>query len=163
MPTELHNRITTLGNLLTEQKLTLGTAESCTGGLIAAALTDISGSSAWFSGGIVSYANEVKENVLRVPRATLIDHGAVSSETVHAMMAGTCAVLSVDCAVAVSGIAGPTGGTAEKPVGTVWLAACTPYAHSIKKFLFTGTRDSVRQQTVRAAIEELVTLLTTNQ
>ena len=156
---DLHPSILRLGALLTDKGMQLGTAESCTGGLIAAACTDVSGSSAWFSGGVVAYANEIKEQVLGVPHETLVAHGAVSGETVEAMVRGAARVLGVHCAVAVSGIAGPTGGTPEKPVGTVWLAACAGEALSVRCFHFTGSREAVRLQTVQAAIQELTALL----
>ncbi len=159
MNTNIHDRIALLGTLLTQQGLTLGTAESCTGGLIAAMLTDISGSSAWFAGGVVSYANSVKTNVLGVPESTLAACGAVSGETVTAMVKGACTLLGVECAVAVSGIAGPTGGTPDKPVGTVWMATAVGDTLQVHCHLFTGSRESVRLQTVRAAVETLITLL----
>lgn len=111
-----------LGNLLKEQGLTIGTAESCTGGYIGHRITTIPGSSAWFKGGIISYANEVKMEQLQVSSATLAAHGAVSEATVREMLAGLFKQLSVDIGIAVSGIAGPDGGTADKPVGTVWVA-----------------------------------------
>lgn len=113
----------TLGELLKKKKLTVSTAESCTGGSIAARLTSIAGSSEYFNGGIVAYSNEVKMNILHVSRETLEKHGAVSEETVVEMVKGAMKALKTDCAVATSGIAGPGGGTPEKPVGTVWIAA----------------------------------------
>ena len=107
---------------LTQKGRTVATAESCTGGAIAAAITAIPGSSAIFKGGIVAYSNEVKANVLGVSEETLATHGAVSEETVLQMAQGARALLKTDYAVATSGIAGPGGGTPEKPVGTVWMA-----------------------------------------
>lgn len=112
-----------VGELLKKKKLTVSTAESCTGGSIAARLTSIAGSSEYFNGGIVAYSNEVKMNILHVSRQTLEKHGAVSEETVVEMVKGAMKALKTDCAVATSGIAGPGGGTPEKPVGTVWIAA----------------------------------------
>lgn len=112
-----------VGELLKKKKLTVSTAESCTGGSIAARLTSIAGSSEYFNGGIVAYSNEVKMNILHVSRETLEKHGAVSEETVVEMVKGAMKALKTDCAVATSGIAGPGGGTPEKPVGTVWIAA----------------------------------------
>ncbi len=102
---------------------TLATAESCTGGAISAALTGVAGSSAVFKGSVVAYCNSVKAAVLGVSEATLCAHGAVSEETVREMVVGAQRVLGAYCAVATSGVAGPSGGTAEKPVGTVWTAA----------------------------------------
>lgn len=112
-----------LGELLRAKKLMMGTAESCTGGRIANMITLIAGSSDYFAGGIVSYSNEVKHNVLGVSVENLRMHGAVSREVVEQMALGAIRTLGCDCSVATSGIAGPGGGTPEKPVGTVWVAA----------------------------------------
>ncbi|MBC8594383.1 CinA family nicotinamide mononucleotide deamidase-related protein [Oscillospiraceae bacterium N12] len=112
-----------VGNLLKKKNLTVSTAESCTGGSIAARLTSVPGSSEYFKGGIVAYSNEVKEELLHVSSVTLQERGAVSEETVIEMVKGAMDTLKTNCAVATSGIAGPGGGTKEKPVGTVWIAA----------------------------------------
>ena len=112
-----------VGELLKKKKLTVSTAESCTGGSIAARLTSIAGSSEYFNGSVVAYSNEVKMGLLHVSSETLEQHGAVSEETVIEMVKGAMKALKTDCAVATSGIAGPEGGTPEKPVGTVWIAA----------------------------------------
>lgn len=112
-----------IGNLLKKRKLTVSTAESCTGGSVAARLTSVSGSSEYFKGSIVAYSNEVKEALLHVSSETLGKKGAVSEETVIEMVKGAMKTLKTDCAVSTSGIAGPGGGTREKPVGTVWIAA----------------------------------------
>ncbi len=109
-------------NLAISQCITIGTAESCTGGNIAAELVKIPGSSGYFAGGIIAYSNDVKQNLLHVKRETLQNHGAVSEQTVKEMVHGTLDQLGVDVALAVSGIAGPEGGTPEKPVGTIWIA-----------------------------------------
>ncbi|MFZ1533366.1 MAG: nicotinamide-nucleotide amidohydrolase family protein, partial [Chitinophagaceae bacterium] len=111
-----------IGNILKAKGLTMATAESCTGGYIAHLITSVPGSSAYYKGTIVCYDNEVKENVLAVQHNTLLSTGAVSEETVKEMVKGALAKLNVDFAVATSGIMGPDGGTAEKPVGTVWIA-----------------------------------------
>ena len=111
-----------IGRLLREKKITLSTAESCTGGSIAARITSVSGSSDYFEGGVVAYSNEVKMNLLHVSPDTLEKHGAVSEETVIEMAKGVMNALKTDCAISTSGIAGPGGGTREKPVGTVWIA-----------------------------------------
>ena len=105
--------------------MTLGTAESCTGGMIAHKITSVSGSSAYFKGSIVAYSNEIKENVLKVDHKTLEKYGAVSEQTVKEMVAGTLNVINCDIALATSGIAGPTGGTINKPVGTIWIGCGT--------------------------------------
>lgn len=111
-----------IGDLLRKKKKTLSTAESCTGGSVAARITSVSGSSEYFKGGIVAYSNEVKINLLHVSVDTLEKHGAVSEETVIEMVKGVMNALKTDCAISTSGIAGPGGGTKEKPVGTVWIA-----------------------------------------
>lgn len=112
-----------IGELLKNKNLTVSTAESCTGGSIAARLTSIAGSSEYFNGGIVAYSNKVKMELLHVSSETLDQYGAVSEQTVVEMVKGAMKALKTDCAVATSGIAGPGGGTPEKPVGTVWIAA----------------------------------------
>lgn len=114
-----------IGELLKAKKMTLSTAESCTGGSIAALITSVPGSSEYFKGGVVAYSNEVKMNMLYVSPETLQKYGAVSRETVIEMVQGVMESMKTDCAVATSGIAGPGGGTPEKPVGTIWMAvAC---------------------------------------
>lgn len=114
-----------VGNMLLERNLQLATAESCTGGNIAHFITSVSGSSSYFKGSIVAYANETKENVLNVNPKTLSEFGAVSEQTAKEMVAGALKAINTDIAVATTGIAGPTGGTPEKPVGTIWLAVGT--------------------------------------
>ena len=112
-----------INDLFWREGLTLVTAESCTAGSVAAAITAVAGSSQFFKGGIIAYSNEIKESLLGVNHETLETHGAVSEETVIEMVKGAMKALKTDCAVATSGIAGPGGGTPEKPVGTVWIAA----------------------------------------
>lgn len=111
-----------IGELLRKRKMTLSTAESCTGGSVAARITSVSGSSDYFKGGVVAYSNEVKMNLLHVSADTLEKQGAVSEDTVIEMAKGAMNTLKTDCAISTSGIAGPGGGTKEKPVGTVWIA-----------------------------------------
>ena len=146
-----------LGILLKDRHLMMATAESCTGGGIAAAMTDTAGSSEWIVGGVVTYANEWKMNVLGVREETLQRHGAVSEATVHQMLDGLQMRFDVQAGVAVSGIAGPGGGTPEKPVGTVVIGAYAPHWRCVKTFHFSGLRDTVRQRTVNAAINLLIT------
>ncbi len=112
-----------INDLFWREGLTLATAESCTAGNVAAAITSVAGSSQFFKGGIIAYSNEIKENMLGVSSETLAAHGAVSEETVIEMAKGVMKLMNADCALATSGIAGPTGGTSDKPVGTIWLAA----------------------------------------
>jgi nicotinamide-nucleotide amidase len=138
---------------------TLATAESCTGGLVAARLTSVPGSSAVVRGGVVAYANEVKERELGVPAAALRSHGAVSAEVAEAMAHGARERLDVDVAVSVTGIAGPDGGTPEKPVGLVYLHAETPEGGRGREFSFPGDRASIRARSVVGALHLVRRLL----
>ena len=147
---------TNLAMKLTSSGKTMGTAESCTGGLIAALLTCIPGSSNWFKGSIVAYSNEIKEKVLGVDSAILKEHGAVSEETAIAMAGGTRKLLNVDCALAVTGIAGPGGGTHEKEVGTVCFAWDLKGELSSETEKFTGSRKQVREKAARHALDGLL-------
>jgi nicotinamide-nucleotide amidase len=140
--------------LLTSNK-TLSVAESCTGGLIGKSLTDISGSSAGFYGGFILYSNEAKMSLAGVSSDTLRDYGAVSEQTVKEMADGTRRKCGTDFAVAVSGIAGPGGGTVEKPVGTVWIGLSHQKGTTAKCFHFTGDRDMVREETVKESLNIL--------
>lgn len=149
-----------INNILAQRGLTLATAESCTGGGIAAAITAIPGSSAVFKGAVVAYANEIKQSVLRVSEETLLLHGAVSEATVREMAAGAARLMQTDCAIATSGIAGPGGGTKEKPVGTVWVA--TYIKGEIKSRLLTlddNGRTANIKATIAAALQMLLSLL----
>lgn len=134
---------------------TMATAESCTGGWVAKVCTDLSGSSAWFTGGFVTYSNDLKHQLLGVTEADLELHGAVSEPVVRAMVAGACRAANSDWAVAVSGIAGPSGGTVEKPVGTVWYSWGTTEQTQARCELFSGNRDDVRRQAVKAVLQAL--------
>ena len=142
---------------------TLATAESCTGGLVAARLTSVPGSSDVFLGSIVSYANDVKEQELGVPRETLERHGAVSAETAAAMAAGIRARLHADVGVSVTGIAGPGGGSDEKPVGLVYVHAETPEASQGIEFTYGQDRESIRRRATVASLHLLRRLLTQNR
>jgi nicotinamide-nucleotide amidase len=142
--------------------LTLGTAESCTGGMIAARLTDVAGSSDVFRGGVVAYANDVKEHELTVPAELLAAHGAVSAEVAAAMAQGVRRRLSVDVAVAATGIAGPGGGTPEKPVGLVFLHAAGPDGELAQQFEMPRDRDWIRARATVAALHLLRRLLTSD-
>lgn len=144
-----------IGELLVDRGWTMATAESCTGGLVAATLTDVSGSSRWFSGAVVAYSNEIKMSLLGVPEQILIDHGAVSEETVLAMAAGVCKRLGTDVGISLSGIAGPTGGTPDKPVGTVWMGWHVDGKTFAKRFCFDGDRAAVKHQSLKAVLEAL--------
>jgi nicotinamide-nucleotide amidase len=147
-------------DLLRERGLTIGTAESCTGGLVAARLTDVPGSSDVFRGAVVAYGNEVKEAQLGVPGDVLARFGAVSAETAAAMAAGARGTLGVDVAVAVTGVAGPGGGTAEKPVGLVFLHAVGPGGELARRLDFPGDRETIRLRSAVAALHLVRTLVT---
>jgi nicotinamide-nucleotide amidase len=139
--------------------LTVATAESCTGGMIAASLTDVAGSSKVFERGFVTYSNEAKTELLGVPAAMIAEHGAVSEPVARAMAQGALAHSYADVAVAVTGIAGPGGGTAEKPVGLVYIgAARRGSAATVERHVFGGDRADVRQATVQRALELLLSL-----
>lgn len=144
-----------VGKLLKAQNFSLATAESCTGGYIAHLITSIPGSSAYFKGSVVAYANEIKEQMLGVSHNTLEKNGAVSAETVFEMAAGIIREFKVDCAIAVSGIAGPDGGTEEKPVGTIWICVLTPKGAETRKFIFGDHRGRNIRRTATAALDML--------
>jgi nicotinamide-nucleotide amidase len=142
-----------------EQGLSLVTAESCTGGLVAARLTSVPGASDVFRGGVVAYENDVKLDRLAVPEEILAEHGAVSAETAAAMAAGARELLGADVAVAVTGIAGPDGGTPGKPVGLVYLHASAPGAEQSRELLLPGDREAIRRRATAAALHLLRELL----
>ena len=146
------------GRLLKQQGMTIATAESCTGGRLAAALNAQSGSSAYYMGSVVAYDNSVKTNVLGVSPEILNTDGAVSESTVRQMAEGVRTLLHTDYAIATSGIAGPTGGTPDKPVGTVWIAWATPEGTQAQCFHFGAARER-EQITLRAVTEALVRLV----
>lgn len=139
----------------------LATAESCTGGWIAKTCTDLAGSSEWFDSAAVTYSNRAKQALVGVTATTLEHHGAVSRECALEMVAGALARLDATIAVAVTGIAGPSGGTSDKPVGTVWIAWQRRGGRaSVEVFHFDGDRDAVRRQTVARALEGVQEILT---
>lgn len=139
-----------------DRKMRIATAESCTGGLVAACLTSVPGYSSVTERGFVTYSNDAKTDMLDVPAALIESHGAVSQPVAEAMAAGAIARSRADLAVSLTGVAGPTGGSAEKPVGTVWIGVCRrgqpPRA---QRFLFPGSRAAVRLASVRAALDLL--------
>jgi len=157
MTERLDGIATRLGELLTARGWRLATAESCTGGWIAKVVTDIPGSSGWFDRGFVSYSNAAKQEMLGVRPETLEAQGAVSEGTVREMAAGAIERSRAQVAVAVSGIAGPAGGSADKPVGTVCFAWTIPGSQiQTRRLQFAGNRDEVRHQAVRVALELLL-------
>lgn len=158
---ELHAAAARLGERLRAARQMLVTAESCTGGWIAKAVTDVPGSSSWFDCGMAAYSYEAKQAMLGVNPLTLEVHGAVSRECVVEMVSGALVHSGATVAVAVTGIAGPTGGTEDKPVGTVWIAWKRRGGYPIaEKFGFDGDRDAVRRQTVAAALHGLEAVAT---
>ncbi len=155
--------LTTLANELVAHKIVLATAESCTGGWIAKCITDVAGSSQWFDCGIVSYSNQSKIRLLGVSADTLDKHGAVSQAVVEEMALGLLERSEATFSIAVSGIAGPEGGSKDKPVGTVWIA----WANSNNKvitqcFVFSGSRDQVRTRAVNEALSGVQRIVTSN-
>ena len=144
-----------VGRLLLERRLTLAVAESCTGGLLGHRLTNVAGSSAYFERGVLVYSNRAKEELLGVPAEILRDHGAVSAPCAEAMVRGVCARAGTPCGLAITGIAGPDGGTAAKPVGTVFVALAVPGGVSSRHFRFVGDRASVKWQSTQAAFDML--------
>ncbi|MHA7918015.1 CinA family protein [Alloalcanivorax xenomutans] len=153
-------QVTALADTLRERGLRVATAESCTGGGIAREMTELAGSSDWFECGFITYSNEAKQSMLGVSEAILASAGAVSEQTVLAMARGALGRSRADLAVAVSGVAGPGGGSADKPVGTVWIAwAQQPDWARAERFLFDGDRGQVRHATIAAALEGLLARL----
>ena len=146
------SHLRTIAEHLTSRRQTVTCAESCTGGLLAGALTSLSGSSQWFHQSFVTYSNQAKQERLGVMPDTLLKHGAVSRETVYEMARGAKAVAQADYALSISGIAGPSGGSAAKPVGTVWFGLATPESSFEQTALFTGGREAVRAQAVEYAL-----------
>jgi PncC family amidohydrolase len=142
-----------VGELLLRHGLWLATAESCTGGLIGHLITNVAGSSTYYLGGVTAYSNEAKVNLLGVSQKTLEKHGAVSQRTVLEMARGVRKAMGADIGVSVSGIAGPTGGTPDKPVGTVWIGLSSAREEFAQHFLWSGDRLSVKEQSARAALK----------
>jgi nicotinamide-nucleotide amidase len=155
------SQVEALAVALLARRWTLVTAESCTGGGVAARLTEQPGSSAWVDGGFVTYSNAMKQRLLGVDLELIEHHGAVSQACVEAMARGALANSPAQLSVAISGIAGPGGGSADKPVGTVWIAwARADGHHRSHCFIFSGDRQSVRDQAVDKSISGLLTMIT---
>lgn len=141
-----------LSVVLNKNGLTLCAAESCTGGLIGATITSVPGASSFFVGSAVTYSNEAKERLLKVPRGILFAYGAVSSQTARCMSEGAVSLYGADVSVAVTGIAGPGGATETKPVGLVYISVSNGVDTQVSRFVFSGDRDEVRRQTVCNAL-----------
>ncbi len=148
-----------LGALLLKKRWVITTAESCTGGGIAQSITEVAGASAWFHAGFVCYSNAIKEHVLGVSENTLSTHGAVSEAVVSEMLQGAMRKSESQCAIAVSGIAGPSGGSSDKPVGTVVIGVASSESSMIDTHHFNGDRAAVRFQTIEKSLEAAITLL----
>jgi len=144
-----------IGQRLTRLKATLATAESCSGGLIAHRLTNAPGASAYFLGGVIAYSNAVKRALLNVSEEALDAHGAVSEPVARQMVEGALVRFGSDYALGVTGIAGPGGGTSDKPVGLVYIAVSGPNGTRVVHHVFEGTREQVKQQTAEAALQLL--------
>ena len=157
---ELEHLARELGAALTARRWHVACAESCTGGWIAKTLTDIPGSSAWFGWGVVAYDDQAKVEMLDVKKDLLDEHGAVSEPVVRALAEGVIRISGAELAVAVSGVAGPAGGTDEKPVGTVWFAWTGPDGTQTQDRRFAGDREAIRRDSVAEALHGLLALLT---
>ena len=163
-PEDVHILIGNLAEELTRKGYLFATAESCTGGMIAALCTDMAGSSAWFAGGVIAYANHVKIRILNVPAATLEQEGAVSEAVVRHMAHGALSLCNAQAAIAVSGVAGPSGGTPQKPVGTVCIAWAHIAEHNAvhviaQQFRFPGNRSAVRLAAARESLAGMLHML----
>jgi PncC family amidohydrolase len=145
--------------VLTKRGRTMATAESCTGGLLGDRITGVPGSSVYYLGGVIAYANEVKEHILGVPKDTMVEHGAVSEQTALAMARGARRVLQADYGLSVTGIAGPGGGSQEKPVGLTWVAVSGPEGDRAVRFIFPGDRDENKHAAVDVVLELLLKLM----
>jgi len=153
---ELVELATQLQALFLERGLTLATAESCTGGLVAHTVTEVAGSSGYLRGGIVAYADEAKERLLDVPHDVLDAHGAVSAQVARAMADGAAARFTTDVSVAVTGVAGPGGGSPAKPVGLTYVAVTAPSTNEVRRFLWTGDRAANKRASAGAALRLLL-------
>jgi PncC family amidohydrolase len=136
--------------------VTVATAESCTGGLIAKLITDVAGSSGYFRGGVVAYSNDAKSELLGVPEEQLVAHGAVSAQVARAMAVGVLHRTGADLAIAVTGVSGPGGGSATKPVGLTYVAVADKDGAEVRRYLWSGDRSGNREATARAALELLL-------
>ncbi|MFC3394643.1 nicotinamide-nucleotide amidase [Brenneria rubrifaciens] len=155
--TDISQLSSLVGDRLKARGAKVTCAESCTGGWLAKVITDVAGSSEWFDYGFVTYSNQAKQDLVRVNESTLSQYGAVSAEVVGEMAAGALRAARADFAVSVSGIAGPDGGSAEKPVGTVWFGFTDSQGFTVtRKVLFSGDRNDVRLQSVRFALQTLL-------
>lgn len=157
--TILCKKVTQLADYVIANRLKIGTAESCTGGGLSYTLTSIAGSSQWFERGLVTYSNEAKMSLLHVKKNTLVQFGAVSQQTAHEMVEGLLKLYPIDIGIAITGIAGPDGGSEDKPVGTVWIAWKRGTSETQSQcYQFSGDREAVRHSSIEAAINQLLLL-----
>lgn len=158
--TEIGKLAQQLGQTMLRRGAKITVAESCTGGGIAEAITAVPGSSQWFEYGFVTYANQAKQDLLDVDNQLLLDQGAVSQQVVEQMASGAIKASKADYAIAVSGIAGPGGGTETKPVGTVWICWLGPNNNFSQQYLFDGDRNAIRKQVIKISLQELLHQIT---
>ena len=151
--------ITRLAALASEKQLKICTAESCTGGLIAKSFTDLAGSSDWFECGFVTYSNQSKIEMIGVPESVIAEYGAVSEAVVNAMAGGALRNSAADISIAVTGVAGPAGGSDDKPVGTVWIGVASSHQQIAIKYHFDGDREAIREATMRQAVEDVLRVI----
>ena len=159
MDSEIDYLVTRISAALRARGQSVCTAESCTGGLIAKTFTDLAGSSDWFERGFVTYSNAAKSEMLAVPESIIADYGAVSEAVAVAMASGALRHSRADLSIAVTGVAGPAGGSAEKPVGTVWIAVATQEQQRATCYHFDGDRAAVREATLRQALTDALDLI----
>lgn len=148
-----------VGTLLKQSNLTICAAESCTGGLLMSTLTDVSGSSAYVLGGVVTYSNQAKQQLVKVREETLIAHGAVSEQTAREMVIGVCELFGADIGLSITGIAGPSGGTTEKPVGLVYVGAKLHDTITVERYIWNGNRAQNKLYSVEAALDIVKTMI----
>lgn len=148
-----------VGNMLLERRLSLSVCESCTGGMLGAVITSMPGSSRYFAGGVIAYSDAVKKNVVGVKRSTLERYGAVSALTAREMALGVRSKLKTDIGVSITGIAGPDGGTAKKPVGLVYIAVAYGKRMWVERFVFSGGRQKVRRSSAKKALDMIKEVL----
>jgi nicotinamide-nucleotide amidase len=148
-----------VGRMLKQRGITLAVAESCTGGLVSHRITDAPGSSVYYKGSVTTYSNEIKERVLRVQHTTLEQHGAVSAQAVREMARGVCGLFRADVGLAVTGIAGPDGGTPEKPVGLVYVALAAADGEWVERFVWNGDRWENKARSAEAVLDLLLRYL----
>lgn len=152
----LSHNIAKLAKILLQNKWLCSSAESCTGGLLGAALTSVEGASSWYAGGFITYSNELKHDLLDVPMSIITEHGAVSGQCVKYMAIGACKATNTKLGIAISGVAGPDGGTVKKPVGTTWIGFAINDTASAELLQLKGTREEIRNQAVHIAIASVL-------